>query len=212
MLPEILITEPAVADALSARTGAQYLGPYFDRPRSIAEAVDYIDEPMGKVHYWTRKWHELGLLEVVERQARAGRPIARYRCIAQKFVVPERLLPQSLLERQLNAVNAKMLRNLQRNFPEVAYDGELTVWQPPGQRGISIDRASSREEETAKKGGLHTSFVVALDPQEAQELRAELEAVRDRWIERGGGADRQPGKDGRAAYFTILALAADLPE
>lgn len=212
MFDELPISEPAVADALSARTGAQYLGPYFDRARSVAEAVEYLDEPMNKVHYWTRKWHDFGLIEIVERERRAGRPIARYRTIAKKFVVPERLLPQSLLERQLNSVNAQMLRNLQREYPEIAYDGELTVWQAPGQRGISIDRASSRKEETAAKGGLHSSFVVALDPDEAREMRAELQAVRDRWLERGGGADRQVGKDGRSGYLVILAAARDLDD
>ncbi|GAB3578367.1 hypothetical protein [Calidifontibacter terrae] len=207
MLEELAITEPVIADALSARVGPRYLSAYFATARSMSEAVDYLEEPMGKVHYWTRRWHDLGLLEIVDRVQRAGRPIVRYRTIARKFVVPERLLPESLLERQLNAVNAAMLRNLQRGYPDVAYDGELTVWQPPGQRGISIDRASSRGKRAAEKGGLHSSFIVNLDPAETAELRTELEVLRDRWLERAGGEDRRAGEDGRRANMVILALA-----
>ncbi len=209
MATTLEITERDVANALSAHTGPQYLAPYFGRDRSVAEAVEYLDEPMGKVHYWTRRWHDLGLLEVVARQERAGRAILRYRTVADKFVVPERLLPETLLERQLDRVNRRMLHNLQREFPEVAYEGELTVWLPPGQRGISIDRATSRRAEFAAKGGFQSSFVVNLEPHEAVELREELEQLRDRWLERAGGADRKAGEAGRRAQMVVLATAAD---
>lgn len=203
MKDELHVDDPALASVLAAQVGTGYLAPYFAGPHSVQEACDYLDEPMSKVHYWTRRWHDLGAVEVVERVPRKGRSIARYRCVAREFVVPDDLLPETLLEQQLRRINQRLLEGLVSAAPQVAYEGRLHVSQPPGHRGVSHDRTARQGVDQGNS--LSCSFDLLLTDDEARELREELEAVRDRWLERGASRERRLLEQGYTPSLTMLA-------
>ncbi|MGJ3508649.1 hypothetical protein [Enemella sp. A6] len=203
MKNELHVDDPALAKALTAQVGSDFLSPYFDQARSVREACDYLDQPMGKVHYWTRRWHDLGALEIVERVPRKGRAIARYRCVAREFVITHELLPETLLAQQLQRTNQRLLDGLLTSVPQMAYEGRLTIHQPPGQRSVTHDRTTL--DGSNESSSLSSSFQLLLTEQEARQLRAELNAVRDRWLERAGGRDRRLRHQGYTLSLTVLA-------
>ncbi|WP_431841947.1 hypothetical protein [Calidifontibacter indicus] len=165
---------------------------------------------MSKVHHWVKRWLTLGALEIVERQPRAGRAITRYRTVADEFVVPEELLPASLLERQLTDLNREFLRGVFRAVPELEHRGSLRIHRQPGQRHVSVDRCPGRG--AARSMLTHqSSMTLLLSQDEAKELVDDLLDLRDRWLERAGGEGRRPSIDGLAEHLVMLGTTPAAP-
>lgn len=206
------VTDPQLAKALTSTVGVHYLSPFFDRERSVQQACDYLDEPMGRVHHWVRRWTSLGALEVVGRRERPGRPIALYRTVADEFHVPEALLPLSLLARQLAAANKALLRGLEAAVPHIVFGGTLKIYQEDGQRGTTVDRSSSDSEGAARNNGaMHMSSTMLLTRQEAYELYDDLVALRDRWLERTRGRSLSDRSNGLQEQLVVLATVPEAP-
>ena len=189
-MPDVhVVTSSTAAAALARGRGTHYLGPYFDGPTSIADATRELSEPMAKVHYWTRRWHDLGLLEVAEIVQRPGRPVRRYRTVAEVIEVPPELLPETLLATGLTRLNRELIASLAAAAPETAYAGVLRIHKPDGHRHVTSDRSQPDGLISRRGDVLQSSFTAELTAAEAKELRRELEDLRDRWLQR---ADR-PG-------------------
>lgn len=200
-MPSVHVVTSSTAAAVLARgRGTDYLGPYFDGPTSIADATREISEPMAKVHYWTRRWHELGLLEVAEVVQRAGRPIRRYRTVAEVIEVPPELLPETLLEAVLTRLNRELIAGLATAAPETVYGGVLRIHKTAGHRHVSSDRSQPDGLISRREDVLQCSFTAELTASEAKELRRELEDLRDRWLQR---ADRT----GPGTHMVLLAIS-----
>jgi hypothetical protein len=195
-----VVTSSRTAAVLARGRGTQYLGPYFGEPTSIADAAHELSEPLAKVHYWTRRWHELGLLKVAEVVPRAGRPIRRYITIADAIEVPPELLPDTLLEAGLTRVNRELIVGLGAAAPETVYGGVLRIHKPPGHRHVSADRAQSDALTNRRADVLQSTFTAEFTAAEARQLRRELEDLRDRWLQR---ADRP----GRGTHMVLLAIS-----
>lgn len=197
----LTINDPRVAACLAAGRGTLFLAPYFAGPSSVTEAAAYLHETVAKTHYWTRRWCDLGLLAVVEEIPRGGRAIKQYAAVADEFVVPPELLPENLLLQQLERGTREMHDALVRAAPESAYGGLLKVHKPKGSRHVHNDRLAATASGAPKRGdAVHTEFSIALSPDEARAACAELEALRDKWIQR---ADQT----GKTTHLFILAMA-----
>lgn len=72
---------------LDATTRAQ-LAPFLGRPRSVGEAAADTGEKSNTVFRRVRRFEAAGLVEVAETVPRRGRPLRRYRAIADVFFVP----------------------------------------------------------------------------------------------------------------------------
>ncbi|MBD2759006.1 hypothetical protein IEE94_05735 [Yimella sp. cx-573] len=201
------VDDVELAAALSSPASVQYLAPFFEQPRSVAQACEYLDKPMSKMHYWVRRWTGLGALEIVERRERAGRPIAFYRTVADEFVVPGALLPDALLEKQLAWLNDLLIRSLVRTAPEVMYGGDLLVYQSRGHRMTSIDRVVPGGQSVSADDSLQCGATLLLTSAEARELREELSALRDRWQARSDGRSRSSSGIGEQ-----LLMLATVPQ
>lgn len=207
MVEELEISDPVVVRALSAGRGVHYLAPYFAGPRAVAEAAEYLEEPIARVHYWTRRWCELGLLEVVEERARAGRPIRLYRTVAQRFVVRPEHLPEGHFDRMVDRYHRHLGEALRRAVL-TENPMSLLVHQMAGQVGVSVSNTPTPElpERRSRRDSIHSSVGLHLDDAEARELAEELGAVLRRWSERCG--DRRPGA-GRSTYLALVAMTPD---
>jgi hypothetical protein len=192
------------AAALARNRGTNYLGPYFDGPTSIAHAARELSEPLAKVHYWTRRWHDLGVLEVAEVVQRAGRPIRRYRTVADMLEVPPELLPGSLLETGLTRDNRELIAGLAAAVPEIVYGGVLRIHKPAGHRHVTFDRRQPDGAPERRGDVLHTTFTAELTADEAEQLREELADLRDRWLQ---PADRP----GPGTHLIMLAMSPTPP-
>jgi hypothetical protein len=199
-----VVTSRRAAAVLARGRGTHYLGPYFDGPTSISEAARELSEPLAKVHYWTRRWHELGLLEVAEVIPRAGRPIRRYRTVAQVLQVPPELLPETLLEAGLTRITRDLVASLTAAAPDIMYGGVLRVHKAAGHHHVSSDRFQPDGLNSARGDVLQSSFTADLTAAEARELRRELTELRDRWLQR---ADRA----GPGTHLVLLAVTPVLP-
>lgn len=72
---------------LDARSRAQ-LAPFLGRPRSVSEAAQEVGAKPNTVLRRVQRFLDAGLLDVAETVARRGRPVRRYRAIADAFFVP----------------------------------------------------------------------------------------------------------------------------
>lgn len=196
----LVVTDPAAAAALARGRGTHYLGPYFDGPTSITAAAHELAEPLAKVHYWTHRWHELGLLEVAEVVPRAGRPIRKYKTVADTIEVPPELLPETLLEVGLTRLNRELIAGLQAAAPEAVYGGLLRIHKPTGHRHVSTDRAQADGPATLRGDVLQSTFTAELTATEARQLRRELEELRDRWLQR----TERPGP---GTHMVVVAIS-----
>ncbi|WP_374927799.1 hypothetical protein [Kytococcus sedentarius] len=209
MLDQLEVTDPRTVRALSSGRAARYLAPYFAGACSIAEAAEYLDEPMGRTHYWTRRWCELGALAVVAERTRPGRPIRIYRTVARQFVVAPEHLPQDHFDHVVAGTHRVLFRAI-REAIGASEPPTMVVRQAPGQRGVSVAHESApRAPESGRRtpssdDSVHNSSSLQLDEAEAQELADELQGVLSRWSERVG--DRLPGP-GRAPHLVLVAMA-----
>jgi hypothetical protein len=198
-----VVGSPQAAATLAAGRGTTYLQPYFDQPTSIAEAARSLAKPLARVHYWTHRWHDLGILEVAEVIARKGRPIRRYRTVADVIEVPPQLLPHSLFEQQLARANRELVAGMEAAVPEVTLGGLLRIHKPPGEHSVTTDRTLDGPR-TGRGDVLQCNFTASLDREEAAQLRQELEQLRDRWTQKAG-------RLGAGTHLVALAITPLAP-
>ncbi|NHN54637.1 hypothetical protein G9U51_02430 [Calidifontibacter sp. DB0510] len=180
-----VVRSPDAAAALADGRGLPYLAQYFTTARSIKEAADRLGEPLAKVHYWTRRWHELGLLEVVEERRRGGRPIRVYRTVAQLFEVPAGSLPHEKFEARMARSRRVQRAAAEEAVPELQHAAVLRVYNEGTDGQVSTDRTT---DGAVRRGDiLSCDFTVRLSAADARRLRDELEDLRNRWLERGTG-------------------------
>lgn len=199
------ISDPRTVKLLLAEAAGRYLEAYLGATRSISEASAHVDRSVQRTHYWTKRFLDHGLVEVVHVVQRAGRPIRRYRCVAEEFVIPAQALPPGTFEAQMQEINRGLTWAFARSYPDLVYGGDLRIRRTePSAAGVSYDRAGS--DGDLPKDAVQSSFTMHLTREEAGLLRDELMRLRDRWVEIG--AERGPQ---RAPYMSVLAIAP-LPE
>ena len=188
---------------LARGRGTPYLGPYFGDGKSISEAAKELGQPLSKVHYWTHRWHDLGLLAIKSTSPRMGRPIRRYCTVADEFEVPAHLLPDGMAQAQLARANRELLAALQVAAPEVVLGGVLRIHKPAGHHNVSVHREAVAGPPM-RNDVLQTVFTAALTVPEATQLGDELRQLNERWTHR---ADR-PGSE---THVVMLSLSPVQP-
>lgn len=199
------ISDPRTVKLLLAERAGRYLEAYLGSVRSVSEAAAHVERSLQRTHYWTRRFLDAGLVEAVEVVRRKGRPIQRYSCVADEFVIPAKALPPGTFEAQMQELHRGLTGAFERSYPDLVYGGDLHIHRAdPSNAGITYDRAGP--DGDLPKDAVQSSFTMRLTRAEASRLREELMALRDRWI--AIGAER--GGD-RTAYLSVVAVAP-LPE
>lgn len=84
----MVVRDPAAAKYLVRPSGLRLLEPFLGPARSVGEVARATGEKANTVLSRTRRLQGLGLVEVAATEARAGRPVKRYRATADVFFVP----------------------------------------------------------------------------------------------------------------------------
>lgn len=98
-MKERCCSSPVVLDTRDAATfvtmpsSSRFLIPLLGRECTAAQLAGQTGVSIGAASYRLRQMLHLGLIEQTRRQARAGRPIAHYRAVSNRFFAPLCLTP-----------------------------------------------------------------------------------------------------------------------
>jgi len=195
---------------LDARTRAQ-LAPFLARPLAVGEAARLAGEKPNTVLRRVQRFLAAGLLEVAETVPRRGRPIRRYRTIADVFFVPFEASAAEDLEAALAEREAWVATVLRRAVVRARREA-IGVW---GTRIYRDDRGrvqvqmAVRPDADAEPPGPEGPAVLSawrdaleLDYPDAKALQRELFELLQRY----------QAKRGAQRYVIHLGLAPVAPE
>jgi hypothetical protein len=186
----LTVADPRAAAALIDPVSQGMVLAFAGRPRSLAEVARDLDVDIKRLHHHVLRFCRLGLLEVAETKARAGRPIKLYRTVAETFFVPHDAAPELYTERL-----ARDLREGLRAAATRPGKGFLFYLGPDG-----VPRAQAARGDSAPEA-MEAWRVLRLAPQDMADLTADLEALLNRYMARSG---RGP------AYLVHAAIAPHL--
>ena len=158
----------------------------FRRPRSLTDAARTFDFDLKRLHHHVLRLCRLGLLEVAETRARAGRPIKLYRTTAEAFFVPHDAAPELLTERLARELRASLRT-------AAAKPGKGLVFYADAQDAPRMEAARG----DAPSEAMETWRVLRLSPEDRAAFAAELDGLIGRFDQRGQGQ----------AYIVHAALA-----
>jgi hypothetical protein len=88
MLKHMIVADQKAAAAFSNSRTRAIVAALMKCDLSLAELQVEVGMSLSLLHYHVGRMRRLGLVEVVETRRRAGRPILRYRAVAEEFRVP----------------------------------------------------------------------------------------------------------------------------
>jgi hypothetical protein len=146
------------------------------RSMSVSEAAAWSGQPLGRIHYHVVDLVRKGLLETVEEVRRRGRPIRRYRAVAERFFVPT-----DLLDRSPGAGLASELRGLLDEALFRAPDDGVLFYAEEGEPRVSWfgqNRSSGEAGEFWQ--------ILTLADSDVRAFAAEMKALMERYEARSG--------------------------
>jgi hypothetical protein len=195
---------------LDARTRAQ-LAPFLARPLAVGEAARAAGEKPNTVLRRVQRFLAAGLLEVAETVPRRGRPLRRYRTIADVFFVPFEASAAEDLEAALAEREAWVAAVLRRAVVRARREA-IGVWGTRiyrDDRGrVQVQMAVRPDADAAPPGPEGPAVLSAwrdaleLDYPDAKALQRELFELLERY----------QAKRGAQRYVIHLGLAPVAPE
>ncbi|MGH3448636.1 MAG: hypothetical protein ACRDP4_13535 [Nocardioidaceae bacterium] len=199
---EMFVTDPRTIKVLLSEQALTFLEPYLGATRSISQAAERTGRSLQRTHYWTRRLHDVGLIEVRETALRPGLSIRRYQAIADSFRVPAHVLPVGLFDSMMTVLSRALVHSFETAHPEIAYGGDVSIHRARNASGIVIERTTPEVDDDGPADALQCSFTTRLAPEDAAQLRTELAQLRDRW-----SGKTEPVASGHPVYLSMLALA-----
>ena len=121
---ELRIENREVARRLLEPTTLRVLAPFVGRSRAASAVARELETPLNTLLYQLRGLLEVGLLEVVREERRAGRAIKLYQAVADAFLLPYAVTPAETPEVLLAQEHAPRQERLIQSLVRAAY-GEL---------------------------------------------------------------------------------------
>lgn len=180
---------------LDPRTLRQ-LEPFLARPRSVTEAARVRNERPNTVLKRVRRFLDADLLEVAEVRPRRGRPIRRYRTVADVFFVPFEAGAAEGLEEALAEREAWYERLLRRNVVHARREaigpwGTRIYRDERGRLQVQMAVRPDADATTLEAGGPAALSAwrdrLQLDYDDAKDLQRELFDLLLRYQRRRGG-------------------------
>lgn len=195
-----VIEDRSAADALIDMTLLPLLAIFLRREASVSEATETLEADLDEVYYRVRKLVQLGILEVVRRDKRAGRPIKIYRASASAFFIPFAVLPhetfakallassripdQMMAEGTARALLGEVDDPYQWGF-RVYIDAKGTISAMWGPRDAGEDWSVLDHLLEADRPPVYgTNITLSLTQEESKELQAELHGFMSQWRKR----------------------------
>jgi len=179
----------ALSDPLRRRVVLLMVG----RERSAGELAFVTGVELKRLHYHLSALEKLGLVVVVRRRARAGRPVKLYRAVADAYFVPTEAMaasPSDALAAELREAQARLADPSRAGILYHLSEGGEFLMRPVNSEG-------AEQVPTAD-----CWRVLQLSPVEAHRLAAELDACLKAAVERSRGATK--------AYLAHFAFAPQL--
>lgn len=199
---ELVVRDHLGIDLLLKLAATRCLGPFMREEHTLGTAAAELEMPASSLAYYVQRFVRAGLVEVVRRQPRAGKPIPVYRATAECFHVPFEAMPPGLRDEFLNGSRRHVLgeftKAMDREMTRQLGAG-LTVKSHPS-RGVIIDLGHDARGDDARTTEWWGK--VRLTDDEAREFGAALEALARKY-----GND-QPGP-GRRTYISMFGLVPE---
>lgn len=198
----VVVRDHQGVDLLCDIGAARRLAPFMRREHTLGTAAADLEMPASSLAYWVGRFRRAGLVEVVRREARAGKAIPVYRAVADEFRVPLDALPAHAREEFFMAGRRRLFEQFTHAVNEAAWpwfqEGLRLRAQPDGGMELGFVEPDRAEPPPVTEfwGGVH------LTEGEAAELRRELEALMARFT--GGRRAR-----GTRRYITVVGLAPE---
>lgn len=93
------------------------------------------------------------------------------------------------------------MRSFEAAYPDIAYGGDVLIHPAQNASGTILDRVAPDGSRDGPPDALQCSFTTRLSPDDAAQLRAELDELRDRWSAKSGNRT-----SGQPSYLSVLAL------
>ena len=204
----LIIEDERQAELLSDTRSFEYFAPFIAREKSVSEVAAELGCSLETTLYHVNKLLEVGLLRITGEQARAGRPIKRYRSVADAFFVPFHLTPYTDLEARLRSstqvFQQRLMSSVAKTLHQYKLYGQQIYRAPDGEvwRTSAEGVADPLEgERDALPIATHMQSEMYLTEAEA---RAFQHALRDLWEEHHRGPDEA---EGRSLFALSLAFA-----
>lgn len=210
---EHVVRDPEAARLLTHPGSVRFFKPFIARELSASEAAEELGCQLNTMLYRIGTFLEAGLLRVTREQKRAGRPVKRYRAVADAFFIPFSLTPYATLEEglgaQLEPLWETMLRGLARSYAAKDWFGRRIYRDESGAVFTSPFRTTSAawgaEEASHPPVALFSDIAVDLTEGEAAALCERLMAIlAEAHVETAAGGEAQ--KEGDKPYVLQVAL------
>ncbi len=205
-----MVVEDPVRVSLLADPGhAQFFLAFLAREASPGQVAKELGVSLSRVMYWITRAISAKLLVVSRTEARAGRPIRYYRCIADTLFLPAVATEEGTLVELLRLWSDPWqllyVESVARAMQNAKFTGIRFSRTQSGR--IEIKYASgpntladlSAQNMPAVWGGWYTDLW--LDPSDAKQFQLELRDLQARYL----------AKRGRQRYIMRLALAPCAP-
>ncbi|MBI4935893.1 MAG: hypothetical protein HY828_18585 [Actinobacteria bacterium] len=198
----VTITDHLGVDLLLKLAAARCLAPFMRTEHTLGSAAAELEMPASSLSYYVTRFQRAGLLEVVRREPRAGKPIPVYRATADEFQVPFDAMPPGMRDQFLNGSRQHVLAEFTTAMDREVlqrFDSGIRVASHP-VRGMQIDFMEGAASDDL--GITEWWGKVRLTEDEAREYASSLRALAERF-----GNDT-PGP-GRRTYITMFGLVPE---
>jgi hypothetical protein len=196
------VTDHLGVDLLLKLAAARCLAPFMRAEHTLGTAAAELEMPASSLSYYVTRFQRAGLVEVVRREPRAGKPIPVYRATADEFQVPFDAMPPGLRDQFLNGSRHHVLSEFTTAMDREVlrrFDSGIRVSSHP-VRGMQIDFMEGAVPDDL--GITEWWGKIRLTEDEAREYAAALRALAERF-----GNDT-PGP-GRHTYITMFGLVPE---
>ncbi|WP_200231691.1 hypothetical protein [Rubrivivax gelatinosus] len=184
--PELRVVQPAAVEVLWHPAKRLHLRPFLGRAAGLAEAAALLGIRKPAMSYWVGRLTALGLIRPWALERRGRQRVLLYRCVADRLLVGLGDAPHASYEgvfddaerRWQPDARAALGRSLARQAPWLAL--AISVGGPGGlQTELTAQAPGAPADDFLFCWGR-----LWLDAGEREQLRAELDALWDRWAAR----------------------------
>jgi DNA-binding MarR family transcriptional regulator len=162
------------------------------RDRTLTELASELDQPLPKLHYHLAKLTRSGLLRVSRVEPRAGRPVRRYRAIAEAFLLS--------LADVAEPVGEKLASDLRRSLAEDASRRDRFLLYHLDEAGRFRVRLMDPDGQGRTPRAFEYWKILKLTPEQRKALATELAEVISRYETAPDAAGSQPSFLVHAAF------------